>query len=120
MEFYCIYFINFNGGTVDNRAIMDGRKKLKSLGDDFNYYADVNPCGMDIETMGIIADSVRKFLEFILTPILSREQAAQHLGVSTRTLDRLVEQGKIAKPKRRGFQKISFSRSDLDKFKGVD
>lgn len=96
---------------------MDGRDKLKSLGDDFHYYAEENPCGMDIETMGIIADSVRSFLEHILTPILSREGAARYLGVSTRTLDRLVEQGKIAKPKRRGFQKISFSRADLDKYK---
>lgn len=96
---------------------MNGKEKLDKLGDDFKYYAEENPCGMDIETMGIIADSVRKFLDFILTPILSREGAARYLGVSTRTLDRLVEQGKIAKPKRRGFQKISFSRRDLEKYK---
>lgn len=99
---------------------MNGKDKLKQVGKDIIDYADENPCEMDFETMGLIADSIRTFLEHILTPILSREGAAKYLGVSTRTLDRLVEQGKIAKPKRRGFQKISFSKAELKKYKNAN
>lgn len=96
---------------------MNGKDELKELGQSIIRYANENPCDMDFATMGVIARSIRAFLEHILTPILSRDGAARYLGVSTRTLDRLVGQGKIAKPRRRGFQKISFSRADLDKYK---
>ena len=97
---------------------MNGKEELYKLADEIKEFADENPCDMDFVTMEVIARAARSFLEHLLTPLLSRDQAAQHLGVSTRTLGRLVKQGKIAKPKRRGFQKISFSRSDLDKYKG--
>lgn len=96
---------------------MNGKDELKKIGESIIRYAEENPCDMDFETMATIAHSIRVFLEHIITPILSREGAARHLGVSTRTLDRLVEQGKIAKPKRRGFQRVSYSRADLDKYK---
>ena len=92
------------------------KNEVEKLADDIADLKD-NPCGMDVETIDVIVRAARSFLAFVVTPVMSRDSAASFLGVSVRTLDRLVEQGKIAKPKRRGFQKISFSRADLEKYK---
>lgn len=50
----------------------------------------------------------------ISTPWLTKEQAAAHLQVTTRTIDRLVKAGKLRKHVLDGTNSVRFKREDLD------
>ncbi|MGN1385671.1 MAG: helix-turn-helix transcriptional regulator [Bacillus sp. (in: firmicutes)] len=78
--------------------------------------AEHNPCGMSDDIMGFIAKAIKSLLDSFIAVDMSREQAANYLGVSTRTLGRLVEEGLIEQPKRRGFRNKAYSKKSLDEY----
>lgn len=95
---------------------MSGKEQINDIADQLKFLAEHNPCGMGDDSMGFIAKAIKSLLDSFIAVDMSREQAAIYLGVSTRTLGRLVDEGLIEKPKRRGFRNKAYSKKSLDEY----
>ena len=95
---------------------MSGKEQIHDIADQLKFLAEHNPCGMGDDVMSFIAKAIKSLLDSFIAVDMSREQAAIYLGVSTRTLGRLVDEGLIAKPKRKGFRNKAYSKKSLDEY----
>lgn len=95
---------------------MSGKDQINDIAEQLKFLAEHNPCGMGDDVMGFVAKAIKSLLDSFIAVDMSREQAAIYLGVSTRTLGRLVDEGLIAKPKRKGFRNKAYSKKSLDEY----
>lgn len=93
---------------------MSGKDEMCRLCDEIKMMSQSGKCS-EI-TMHTVAASVRGMMKAFIEPELSREEAANMLGVSTRTLSRMVDAGKIEAPRRHGHKEQSYSRASIEEY----
>lgn len=93
---------------------MNGRDEMCKLCDEIKMMSQSTKCN-EI-TLKIVVASVRGMMKVFINPNMSREEAANMLGVSTRTLARMVDAGKIEAPKRNGHREQSYSRASIEEY----
>lgn len=96
--------------------MVSGRQQLRDVANDMKFLADSNPCGMSDATMGIVARAMRALIGNAVATELSSDCAAAYLGISVRTLGRLVQAGEIEPPRRKGFRRKAYNRANLDQY----
>ena len=105
-----------NHNTTKSHIAMTGKEQIDNIAEQLKFLAEHNPCGMGDDVMELMAKAIKSLLDSFIAVDMSREQAANYLGISTRTLGRLVEEGLIAQPKRRGFRNKAYSKKSLDEY----
>ena len=93
---------------------MSGKDELIMLSDEIRKISELGLC--DEPTMYLVGKASMALLHTFENTELSREEASRMLGVSTRTLSRLVEQGEIDPPRRKGFRKKCYSRASIERY----
>lgn len=93
---------------------MSGKEELIRVSDEIKQISEMGLC--DDATMFVVGKASMALLRTFSSTEVSREEASRILGVSTRTLSRLVEQGEIEPPRRRGFRKKAYSRASIEAY----
>lgn len=93
---------------------MYGKEQMVKLSQEIKNISDLGIC--DEATMFLVGKAGLSLLNTFVSSELSREEASRMLGVSTRTLTRLVDSGEIEPPRRRGFRKKSYSRASIEAY----
>lgn len=90
-----------------------GASELVLLLGEIKQQVERNPCGMGDNALSALANALRVVYRSKFPKKYSRDQAAKALGVSTRTLSRLVKDTGI-KPYRDGFKNVYFLDDDIN------
>lgn len=95
----------------------EGRKRLIDASRQILFLAENNPCQMSDTMLGVIAQSISSLIGTKVKQEMSREQVSRYLGVSTRTLGRMVAKGEIPKGHRHGHKELSWFVEDIERAK---
>lgn len=93
-----------------------GADEMLAVLDEIRAEVTSNPCRMGDMAMRATAKALRTLFRSKVPRRYSRDQAAKALGVSVRTLSRLVNDTGI-KPHRDGFKNVYFTDDDISAFR---
>lgn len=73
-------------------------------------------CGWSDDMLYACAQTIKSLIAIKCRIGLSIEETARYFGVSTRTIRRRVQEGKLPKPHRQGHKEITFYTDEIDEY----
>lgn len=96
-------------------GVNTGQKALIELAEEIKTLAEANPCGWNSDKLTAVADTLKALISLRVRVGMSREQLARYLGVSTRTIQRRVREGRLPQPHHDGHKEITFYLDEVDR-----